>query len=181
MKLSPIQLVHLSFRRVFVEVDIEHMEPPTFDGFDPRGMFEGVVVKAEVNTNRIEKDDSRGIPYFLTLRVVVNNEPDQENTSQKFSPYKIDVEVGGGVIVAHGAEHLGDPQDLATINGTAMLWGAVREKVAGLTSRMMIGEALLPSVHFQDLKKESKAAEDAIEGLSSRVSTTPRRSRARKS
>ncbi len=176
MKVSPVQLAHVAFRRVYVEVDIEHMDPPSPEGFDAHAMFDGVMVKTEVSTTRLDDNDRRGIPYFLTLRVVVDNAPDPDNPDQKFSPYKIDVEVGGGVIVAHGAEHLGNPEDLASVNGTSLLWGAVREQVAGLTSRMVVGTALLPSVHFQDLRKEAQN-----KALVHDNAAKPKRSRAKKS
>lgn len=179
MRISPIQLVNLSFRRVSVEIDVDHMEAPSPEGFDMHGMFDGVLVKTEVSKAPLEQDDRRGKPYFLTLRVLIDNVADEGNPAQKFSPYKVDVEAGGVVILANGAEQIGDPDDLVAVNGPALLWGAVREQVANLTSRMVLGTALLPSVNFHDLKKAEPSQTDAASKATAASGTRASARRAR--
>jgi preprotein translocase subunit SecB len=180
MKVSPIQLMHLTFRRISVEVDVDHMEPPTTEGFDAREMFDGVVILTEASRTQMDNEDPRGTHYFLTLRVRVDNTPDEANPDQRFSPYKIDVEAGGVFLLSAGAERLGDPEDLVSVNGTSILWGAVREQVANLSARMIVGPALLPSVHFQDLKKDAQTKEAESKDASN-TATKSKRARARKS
>jgi hypothetical protein len=62
------------------------------------------------------------------------------------------------VTVPPGAEKLAPPEDLAAVNGAALLWSAIREQVLALTSRMPAGPAMLPTVHFHDLKRQPQAA-----------------------
>jgi hypothetical protein len=185
VNISPVQLVHLTFHRVSVETDSEHLAVATSESVDAHGMFDGVIVRTGATKKRIDKEDHRGIPYFLTLRLLIDNEADPSNSAQKFSPYKVDVEAGGVVIVANGADALGDLEDLVTVNGLALVWGAIREQVATLTSRMPAGTALLPSVNFLDMRKGAEGSDAPVsrqESSSDKVAkTTPKRTRARKS
>jgi hypothetical protein len=57
------------------------------------------------------------------------------------------------VLLPNGAEKLGLPRDLVTVNGAALLWSAIREQLLTLTSRMPVGPVMLPTVHFHDLKQ----------------------------
>lgn len=185
MNISPVQLVHLTFPRISVETDTDHLAGASADSVDAHGIFDGVVVRTGATKKRLDKEDPRGTPYFLTLRLLIDNEPDQANPAQKFSPYKVDVEAGGVVIVANGADMLGDLEDLVTVNGLALIWGAIREQVATLTSRMPVGTALLPSVNFLDMKKGAEESDTPIpeqEAFSDEVvQKSPKRTRARKS
>lgn len=185
MNISPVQLVHLTFHRVSIETDTENLAGVTAEGGDAHGMFDGVIVRTGATKNRIDKEDHRGTPYFLTLRLLINNEADPSNSDQKFSPYKLDVEAGGVVIVANGADALGDSEDLVTVNGLALIWGAIREQVATITSRMPAGTALLPSVNFLDMRKGLETGDAPTSGKESSsekpAKTTPKRTRARKS
>lgn len=177
MKISPLQLVHLSFRKISVEVDAQHLPPEPQPDVDEHSLFDGVVLKSQVSKTRLQDDDTRGTPYFLTFSLVLDNQPDPASTRQKFSPYRLDIEVGAVVILRHGAEKLGDPEDLVAVNGPALIWGAIREQVATLTARMPAGTALLPSVNFHDLKKS------ALEAASEQAKTPaakPAAKRARK-
>lgn len=99
--------------------------------------------------------------FAASLRVVVDNTSNPELKDQKFSPYRIDVAAEGVILVPKGAEKLSPPEDLATVNGAAMLWSVVREQVLGLTSRMRAGPVMLPTVHFHDLKGAGSEAAPA--------------------
>lgn len=185
MNISPVQLVHLTFHRVSIETDSEHLTNATTESVDAHGMFDGVIVRTGATKKRIDKDDHRGTPYFLTLRLLIDNEADPSNSSQKFSPYKVDIEAGGVVIVAHGADALGDVEDLVAVNGLALIWGAIREQVATLTSRMPAGTALLPSVNFLDMRRgpdgSDAPAKEQKSSSEKAAKTSPKRTRARKS
>jgi hypothetical protein len=153
MKLSPVQLLQAAFTRVRVELDIAHAPSEPLNPLTQVFVFDGVNIATEFGFGEVDLDHERGQLYRVNLRVVVDNVPLPEQTGQTFSPYQIDIEVGGVVAIPHGAEKLGPPQDLASVNGASLLWSAIREQVLTLTSRMSAGPAMLPTVHFHDLKK----------------------------
>lgn len=156
MKPSPIQLMRLNFKHVNVTLDPSHLPPEIPNPLEAVFTFDGVTIHTEVGVGEAQPGDT-GQFYFLELRVVVDNQPQPDSTSQKFSPYTIDVATEGVVLVPHGAEKLGAPEDLAVVNGTSLLWSAVREQVLSLTARMRAGPVMLPTVHFHDLKKQVAA------------------------
>lgn len=73
--------------------------------------------------------------------------------------------------VAPGAAVLGDVEDLAVVNGTSLLWSAIREQVSTLTARMPAGMVTLPTVNFQDLRKDQQKKTEETK------TTTPKRAR----
>lgn len=156
MKPSPIQLLQVVFRHVRIEVDAQHLpsEPPNplvsifvFDDVDIRSQF-GIV--------EVDPDHERGRTFVVTLRVIVDNKANAKFAEQKFSPYRIDVEAQGVVVVQKGAEKLAPPEDLAAVNGASLLWASLREQVLSVTARMPVGAVILPTVHFRDLKGASR-------------------------
>lgn len=175
MKIAPLQLVKLSFRRVHVEVDPDHMEAVQKEGIDAHDLFEGVLIKTEVSRTQLEREDPRGTPYFVTLRVSIDNTPSEDDSQRVFTPYLVDIEAGGVVVLAERARVLGDPDDLIAVNGSALLWSAIREQVATLTARMPLGQAMLPSVNFHDLKKAQPAAAVPISGAAATPPVTKRK------
>lgn len=155
MNISPIQMVELSFRKLSLEVDFDHLP----DGSAPRdahSLLRNVGMRTQVQAQRIEKDDPRGTLHFVTLRLIINNDRHEDDSDQRFSPYLIDVEAGAVVALAPGVERFGDPDDLVAVNGPAFVWSAIREQVMNLTARMPAGPALLPSVNFHDLRKSAR-------------------------
>ncbi len=186
MRLAPIQLINASFRRIAVEVDSRHIEESTNDNLDSHAMFEGVLIQNEVGCKALEHTDPRGTPYFVTLRVLINNDDHPDFAGRRPSPYLVDIEAGGVVVLANGAERLGDPENLVRVNGPALLWSAVREVVANATARMPLGMAFLPSVNFHDLKKDAavlaaEAAASAADTDDAADAPKPKRARAKKS
>lgn len=155
MNIAPIQMVELTFRKFSVEVDFEHLPDPT-ETRDSHALLENVAIRTKVGFQKIDLDDLRGTPYFVTLRVQVDNQPTEGNQSQRFSPYLIDIEAGAMVALAIGAGQSEDADDLVAVNGPALIWGGVREQLANLTARMPAGAVLLPSVNFHDLKGRAR-------------------------
>ncbi len=153
MKPSPVQLMQLMFKHVKVELDPEHQAPELLNPLTSVFTFDGVSLKSEIGIGEADLNHERGRLYFVELRAVVDNEPNPEKSKQSFAPYKIDVAVEGLILIPKGAEKLGDPEDLAAVNGASMLWGAVREQVQTITSRMRAGPVVMPSMNFHDLKK----------------------------
>ena len=155
MKPSPIQLLQLMFKRVSVELDAKHLPPEIPNPLISAFTFDGIGIQTEVGFGEADPDHERGRVFFIELRVGVDNKPDAQVSDQKVSPYAIDVAVEGIVLVPKGAERLGPPEDLAAVNGASLLWSAVREQVLAITSRMRAGPAMLPTVHFHDLKQNA--------------------------
>jgi hypothetical protein len=161
VKPSPIQLLQVILRHVRVELDPQHVPPEIPNPLTSVFTFDGVSIQTEFGIGDADPDHERGRMYFMSLQVVVDNEPNVEAREQKFSPYRIDVAVEGLVLVPKGAEKLGPPDDLASVNGAVMLWSVVREQVLNLTSRMRAGPVMLPTVHFHDLKQGGIPATEA--------------------
>jgi hypothetical protein len=176
MRPSPIQLLQLTFKRISVEVDPRHApsEPP--NPLTTVFVFDGVSITTEVGTGEIEMDHERGPIYLVSLRVQIDNRPTTEAPSGKFSPYLIDMEAAGVVLVPKGGEKLAPPIDLVTVNGAGLLWSAIREQLLTLTSRMPVGPVMLPTVHFQDHRQASvvDAAAPADQPAALQVKKAPR-------
>lgn len=153
MNPSPVQLMQLMFKHVKVELDPAHQAPELLNPLTSVFTFEGVSLRSEVGFGEADLNHERGRLYFVELRAVVDNEPNSEAAKQNFAPYKIDVAVEGLILIPKGAEKLADSEDLAVVNGASFLWGAVREQVLTITSRMRAGPVVMPSMNFHDLKK----------------------------
>lgn len=159
MKPSPIQLLQVMLKHVRVELDPKHLPPEIPNPLTAVFTFDGVTIQTEFGIGEADPDHDRGRMYFTSLQVIVDNALNPEAKGQKFSPYRVDIAVEGMVLVPKGAERLGPPQDLAAVNGAAMLWSVVREQVLTLTSRMRAGPVMLPTVHFHDLKSNGAPAD----------------------
>ena len=150
---SPIQLLQLTFKRINVEIDPRHAPPEAPNPMTTVFVFDGVSITTEVGLGEVDMAHERGPMYLVSLRVLVDNKASEDDPTRKFSPYMIDVEAAGVVLLRNGAEKLGPPADLVTVNGAGLLWSAIREQLLTLTSRMPVGPVMLPTVHFHDLKQ----------------------------
>ena len=177
MKPSPIQLLQLTFKRVRVELDLRHTPDEAANGKAPVFAFDGVGIATEVGFGEIDLAHEQGATYLVTLRLLIDNEPLPEEPARRFSPYLIDIEAAGVILLPRGAEQLGPPADLVTVNGAALLWSAIREQVLTLTSRMPAGPAMLPTVHFHDLKQGAEAPAAAVAAKSGPMAKKAVRSR----
>ena len=155
MKTSPIQLKEITFRRVSVELDAaripEDGSPPSDVSFD----FDNVTISTHTSFSLAEEANEPGASYFLVLRVLIENK-ESKDKQLRYSPYLMDIEAGAVVRALPGSEVLGDIEDLVVINGTSLLWSAIREQVCTLTARMPAGLVMLPTVNFQDLRKDQQ-------------------------
>jgi hypothetical protein len=152
---SPIQLLQLTFKRIAVEIDPQHAPPEAPNPMTTVFVFDGVSITTEVGLGEIDMAHERGPMYLVSLRVLVDNQPSDDEPNRKFSPYLIDIEAAGVVLLPNGAEKVAPPMDLVTVNGAALLWSAIREQLLTLTSRMPVGPVMLPTVHFHDLKQRT--------------------------
>lgn len=160
MKISPIQLSNLVFRRISVELDSEHVPAAEADASNLSLTFESVHIATHVGLAPVDEDAETGKRYFLTLRVLVDNKADEDDDEQCYAPYRVDIEAGAEIRALPGSEELDDPEDLVVVNGTSVLWSAIREQLSSLTARMPAGEATLPTVHFNDLRREAREQAD---------------------
>ena len=158
MKISPVQLKQLMFKRVHVALDERHMPVHGGAPWSHVALFEGVNIATGFGIDTLAIDAEPGLHYMVSLQVQVDNVAVLEANDQRFAPYLLDLEAAGVVTVPPGAEKLAPPEDLAAVNGAALLWSAIREQVLALTSRMPAGPAMLPTVHFHDLKRQPQAA-----------------------
>lgn len=170
MKPSPIQLLRLTFKHVNVALDPVHLPPEIPNPLEAVFTFDGVSIHTEVGIGEALPQDN-GQLFFLELKVVVDNLTQPEAVNQKYSPYTIDIATEGVVLVPRGAEKLGPPEDLAIVNGTSLLWSAIREQVLSITARMRAGPVMLPTVHFHDLKQ--KPAQELTAAASEQAATPP--------
>jgi preprotein translocase subunit SecB len=151
MKLAPIQLIQV-FKRVHVELDAQHAPENPINPLLEAFVFDGIPVSTEFGIGLVDANDERGQMYLTSLRVVVDNKAPEGKTLPKYSPYLIDVEAGGVVLLSKGAEKLGRAEDLVSVNGASLLWSSIREQVLSLTARMPAGPVTLPTVNFHDLR-----------------------------
>lgn len=153
MNISPIQLHHLAFRRVHVEVDVAKLDAAV--GVDrPSGAwnFDGVTVHTALGMAPADIEGPKS--FYVTLKARVDCDSDDSPKPATTFPYVIDVEVGG-IVQVNGplADKPEDQvQELAAINGAAVLWSSIREQVTNITSRMPPGPAVLPAANFLDLR-----------------------------
>jgi hypothetical protein len=180
MKASPVQLLRLTFKHINVALDPVHVPPTVPNPLESVFLFDGVGIHTEVSIGASDSQDN-GRLYFLTLQVVVDNMTQPDMVKQKYSPYTIDIATEGVVLVPKESERLGQPEDLAIVNGTSLLWSAVREQVLSLTARMRAGPVMLPTVHFHDVKERSVLQPAAQPPATSATSaaTRPAKRRAR--
>ncbi len=153
MKPSPVQLLQLTFRKICVELDERHCPAELPNPLISLFSFEGVTLKTNVGFG--ERDDlpaENGNVFQLDFELIVDNETREEEKEQRFSPYLIGVRAAAIVRVLPGAEKLGLPHDLGIVNGASLVWSSFREQIASVTSRMPMGQVMLPTVHFHDLK-----------------------------
>lgn len=176
MRPAPIQLLQVMFRRVSVELDERHApaEPP--NPFTTVFTFDDVDIETGFSISELDTEHERGRLYGLSLQVIVANADAPEDPGRKFCPYLIDVEARGMVLVPNGAESLAPADDLAAVNGASLLWSAIREQVLSVSSRMLAGPVMLPTVHFHDLKQQGPAREEA----QPKPATQSKRSRSKK-
>jgi preprotein translocase subunit SecB len=148
MKRSPLQLKHLLFQKVFVDAAVTNMEDENeaeeneaieFD-------FEGVSIDSNIDIKCQDEASIEPSCYVVHYAFRINNE------EGKKCPYLIECIVSGLFEVV-GKVPKEERETFVKVNGTTLLFGAIREQIASITSRSINGMLLLPTVNFLDLKK----------------------------
>lgn len=156
MKPSPVQLLQLFFQKLSVEVDSRHLPSELRNPLTEPFLFDGVTLRTTIGINEPEQPSPDENVFQLSFELVVDNEGKVDKPDQRYSPYKLDVQVVAWVRLHRNAEALGPLRDLALVNGAALIWSTIREQVAMTTGRMPYGSVQLPTVHFQDLRSDAK-------------------------
>lgn len=148
IQLSPLQLMQMAFTKTRVETfedadGLGEIWAPQFD-------FEGVNLLVE---NTVGQQENNTTDFLVALRVAVLNETD----AVKKAPYTFDIAVQGVFKLAADFT-CEDRYDLVRVNGSAMLYGAIRDMLQQITARSMLGTLLLPTLHFLPESAESKNA-----------------------
>ena len=161
MKISPIQMHQFSFRRVSIEFDTARFDDKQLEKLERPLTFEGVNITTNVGLAPMDDGAPSGKNYLVTLQVVIDNQPSKDAAAPKPSPYLLDIECGAIIHVLPGGEARPDIEDIVVVNGASLLWSAIREQVCNLTARMPLGVATLPTVNFQDLRKQTPTGSPA--------------------
>jgi len=141
MRASPLQLKHLLFTKVLVDPEVPFEEADTFKHGE--FSFEGVVFDVNLTTAQAAGQEADPRDFMIKLHVGISNKKDTH------APYKIDIGVVGLFTVSE-VILLEDRNNIVTVNGASMLYGAIREQVATLTSRSYLGSMVLPTMDFRD-------------------------------
>lgn len=175
MKASPVQLLNVVFEKLSVEYDHTNApaEPP--NPLTSVFSFEGVTLHTNVGIAEEERERNDEHLYRVSLELLIDNKKNDEIKDQCFCPYLVNARAVGLVRVPDAASKLAPIYDLALVNGASLLWSALREQICTMTARMPVGQILLPSVHFQDLRSAPRGNPGVSEA---RKVTAPRKKKA---
>lgn len=156
MRPSPIQLKHVVYEKIFV---CPHASTPLAETKSRDFDFDGVSIRAAVKTGLMhgQRDDPRDFLIRLSISI--------DNKTGKKAPYDIDIGVIGifNVLPSLPIERR---EDLVTVNGASILYGAIRETVLSLTCRFAVGALTLPGMNFEDTAPSVRRGEDKNRALS---------------
>lgn len=159
MVISPVQTKSIVYRRVYVAPVLDESDrvKPGMKaaGFD----WSDVNLGIETGVGTREDQVDNPVDFLISLRIKLDNKEGKE------TPYLLDIEAVALLRVSANlpAERR---EELAEVNGLAIVYGAIREMVVGLTSRMEYGSLVLPGVHFQDHAKAGQLPEGAEKRVS---------------
>lgn len=106
-------------------------------------MWDGVNFAIETGVGTREDQVENPVDFIISLRLTVRNDDGKE------CPYLFDLEAVALIQLAQSVP-AEKREELAEVNGLAITYGAMREMLVGLTSRMEYGALVLPGVNFQD-------------------------------
>ncbi len=144
MNHSALQLEHY-------ELDSLHIEP--VEGYIPAGTakypsFNNADFNSSVEFGQAARGDDQP-NYLWGIKLRLQAEPKEGSSF----PYRFDITIVGFLNGERLVEDTHKREDLVLVNGTSLLYGAVRDEVLRLTSRMRHGSLLLPTSSFHGLAK----------------------------
>ena len=152
MNVSQVQLRFYLLTNIHLEPrEAVGLNPPTPPGEAPFE-WKGVKILSNVEFGWADAQDELRA-FALKLRIVI------PNTDGVPAPYTVDVGcVGYFDLIGDLSKFV--PQDLAQVNGAALLYGVLRELIYANTSRFAHGPLILPSVNFLDLRQHGTSNKD---------------------
>ena len=154
MRISSLQLKHLLFTRVFVEPEVPFQEASSFKTGE--FSFEGVTFHVNLNTAAVQGQEDDPRDFMIELNVGITNEKNVH------APYKIDIGVLGLFEISEKIEK-DERVNIVTVNGSSLLYGAIREQVSTITSRSYLGTMVLPTMDFRDHIQGNQTIEEKAE------------------
>ncbi|MCP3722375.1 protein-export chaperone SecB [Paraburkholderia sp. CNPSo 3272] len=151
MQRSPLDLRHYHFNRFELQVRGDRRGPQTSSNSGQYPSFDEVDYSANVQVSAPPDQTS---PFQFALKLALVCQPKSPETQ---FPYTFNVEAEGFFQVQAEDEDKG--RKLLLANGTAVLYGAIREQLLTFSSRFSQGPMLLPTVNFLNLLPKTKAEE----------------------
>jgi hypothetical protein len=139
---SPIAVRKIEFLRVFVEAN-DRADPNTIGEFS----FNGATIGWAFHSGQNEDGST-----WVGVGFATGNEADKG----PICPYMLDIQAIGVFTIADSVEE-GKREQLVFECGAALVYGAIREMVANITSRSAFGRLMLPTPTFQGLYEQQKA------------------------
>lgn len=147
MRTSAIQPIEIYFQELSVMVeepgglDVELKVPSDFEE------WQGAQFSSQHDYDIIQEEHRSLVKIKLQLEI--------PNTDTVKLAYKVKISAIGIFAMLVNSSTPQEHQshlDLTVVNGTSMLYSAIREKLLDITSRMKPGAILLPSLNFADIR-----------------------------
>lgn len=145
IKASPLKVLQIDFLRTSVEVN-DQADPKTVDSFD----FNGATIGWGFHSGHNE-DGTTWIGVGFTTGM--------ESEEGPVCPYIIDIQAVG-TFSLNESFHSDDPEKFVFECGAALVYGAIREMVANITSRSAFGRLMLPTPSFQGLHEQQQDGDE---------------------
>lgn len=146
MKLSPLQLLHSQYAGIsLIARDVEL--PEVSEDASPYPPIDGEQIHTDISLGTPPQEN----PKQFVIKLGVDNLKVEQNNF----PYIFAVKIEGMFRIDHDGD-LEERRRMVVINGTAMLYGLVREQLLLLSSRHKHGPMQLPSLDFRALKVEEQ-------------------------
>lgn len=169
MRPSPIRLKHYNLATLHID-PVEGFEP-SFDA-EPYPSFSNAKFQIGV---RIDEAEATADTHPFVLHLKLDGEPKEG----KSFPYRFAV-AATAIVEFRGGDDANKRRDLIAVNGTSLVYSAVREVLLSLTFRFPNGPMLLPSANFLDMvKKPQTVAAGPSSAEASRPKSKPRKIRKR--
>lgn len=145
MRPSQLQLLNL----LYLGIKITARQPAEGELIDPLFDFNGVQITESLDFSILDENKEDPRQFALKFHVAL------ENKKGKIAPYDVDIAVAGIFSIISDLPAT-DREDFVRVNGSAVLYGAIRDQVLTLTSRSVRGPLMLPTVNFLDYRHNVK-------------------------
>lgn len=171
MKPSPVQLLQSRIDKIAVEVNSTFAEPLDSESIGEEMTLEFMeqVLPAHdfwKHTGRpVQTPGIEGRTYYVSLGV-------RNKVSDLQAPYQFEIVCSGVVACLLPKIHSLEPDEAAKQYGLAMIYGAMREHFLLITSRMLHGSRILPTVSFMEAPRSDGQVGQLSVSAGTQLSTT---------